>query len=287
MSAFGGTVEQAFAAVTTATKIENATPADLANLDDILADAVRIAGTYPRLLSIEDAGRKDARIVTSHPNGGNGAVGPHVLEFDGTTGAFLRDRPLVGREPSVGSATVALMAPLHYGDFSGLMSRAVWLALGTVMTLSVVSGMQLWLKRRQDDPVWHNCQKLFAAVVWGLPLMLSGAAYGFFLSILGNDVHRGTVAGFLVSGFVVLVLYLRRASAPDLSHLLCRVFAWSVLMLPLLRLQTGGVSWGEAIVQNIWQVLLIDALCLMMAATLLIRQRAQDRAAQTVLKPTE
>ncbi|MQQ09621.1 hypothetical protein GFB49_14230 [Epibacterium sp. SM1979] len=287
MSAFGGDIDRAFAAVTTPAKVENAAPADLADLDQVMADALRISGTYPRLLTIEDAGRRDARIVTLHRNGGNGAVRSHTLEFDGATGAFLRDRPLVGHEPSVGSATVALMSPLHFGDFSGLASRAVWLALGTVMTISVVSGMQLWLKRREDDPVWRSCRMMFAAVVWGLPVMLSGAAYGFFLSILGHDVHRGTLAGFLVSGFVVLVLSLRAATPVELSRVLRRMFAWSVLMLPVLRLQTGGVSWGEAILNNIWQVLLIDALCLALAVILLVQQRVQDRAAQNALNLAE
>ncbi len=283
ISAFGGDTERAFAAVTAPAKIENATPAELANLDHIVAQAYLIAGTHPQFLRVEDAGRRDARVLTVHRNGGNGAVGPHTLEFNGVTGDFLRDRPLVGHSPSLGASTVAVMSPLHIGDFAGLASRAVWVALGAVLSMSIVSGMQLWLKRRGADPVWQACRKILAVVVWGLPVMLVGAGWGFFAAVIGGDTHSGTVAGFLVAGFVVMCLSLVSYSAQALSAHLRRILAWGLVGLPVLRLQTGGVSWGEASWNNVWQVMLIDLLCLTVAMVFLLRERAEKRSAAMAL----
>ncbi len=43
--------------------------------------------------------------------------------------------------------TVALMAPLHFGDFGGLPSKLVWFFFGCLLCLSVYSGFVIWTKR--------------------------------------------------------------------------------------------------------------------------------------------
>lgn len=74
---------------------------------------------------------------------------------------------------------------------------------------------------------------------------------------------------------MVLLLALLSLNPETLSTQLRRLLMWAVLMLPFLRLQTGGVSWGEAIWTDAWQVLLIDCLCACVALALLLQKRIQ------------
>ncbi|MQY44425.1 hypothetical protein GG681_17415 [Epibacterium sp. SM1969] len=287
VAAFGGDIERAFNAVTQPPKTVDARPAELANIDQVLSQSFAIVGSYPRTIEIEDAGRADARITTLHRNGGINQVRAAMLEFDGVSGALIGERPLVGHKASVGSSTVALMTPLHYGDFAGLASKAVWVALGSALTVSMVSGMQLWLRRREDDPLWRGCQIAFSAVAWGVPLSMVGAAYGAFLYTLDGDTHYGTHVGFFLSSLAVVFWALFAKDAKVLSVQLLKVLSWTMLALPVIRLQTGGISWGEAILDNIWEVLLMDLVCVTIPAILLTRTRLQQRAEIAAQNPAE
>lgn len=287
VAAFGGDIEKAFNAVTQPPKAVDATPAELANVDHVIAEAYAIAGSYPRFVVIEDAGRADARIITLHRNGGNNRVGAPTLEFEGASGELIGERPLVGHKASVGSGTVALMAPLHFGDFAGLASKAVWVALGGALTVSMVTGMQLWLRRREDEPVWNSCQIVFTAVAWGVPISMVGAAYGAFLYTLEGDTHYGTYVGFFLSSVAVTFWALFAKEAKVLSAQLLKVLSWTMLALPLIRLQTGGISWGEAILGNIWEVLLMDMICVVVPMILLLRERLSRRLAVPTHSPAE
>ncbi len=265
----------------------DARPAELADIDQVLSQSFAIVGSYPRTIEIEDAGRADARITTLHRNGGINQVRAAMLEFDGVSGALIGERPVVGHKASVGSSTVALMTPLHYGDFAGLASKAVWVALGSALTVSMVSGMQLWLRRREDDPLWRGCQIAFSAVAWGVPLSMVGAAYGAFLYTLDGDTLYGSHVGFFLSSLAVVFWALFAKDAKVLSVQLLNVLSWTMLTLPVIRLQTGGISWGEAILDNIWQVLLMDLICVIIPAILLARTRLQQRAEIAAQNPAE
>lgn len=286
-SAFGGDVNRALAALNPPAKIENPAPAGLTDLDQVLAAASVLAGTQPSVVRVEGAGRADARITTQHLAGSGGSVRPFTLEFDGATGAFLQERPLTGRAASLGSGTVALMGPLHLGNFAGIASRAVWVMLGALLTVSIVTGVQLWLRRREEDPLWRGFQSLFTTVVWGVPIALIGAAYGFFPALLNGAPHQGMLIGFISAIIYVLAHCLTSGSATKLSARLQKTLAWALLLLPLLRLQTGGVSWGEAMVSNNWQVLLLDALCVAVSASLLMHARGFRNRFKTTLEAAE
>ena len=273
MVAFGGDQRAALDAVIGTPRAENAAPAATADLDRILAAARQMAQAPVAVINIHNAGRADAIVETFHGTA-PGDVRGVSLEFSGTTGAFEGQSHLVGAAPSVGNTLAELAAPLHFGNFAGKASRIVWAALGAAMTYTIVSGVGLWLRRR-DAPLWSGAAWAFQTVVWGLPLAMTGAAYGFFLSQFRGDPMDQVVAAFLATSFLVIAFcFLRRSDPPrHLARHLRRALGVGLLCLPLLRLQVGGISWGEAIMGAEANVVFVDALCLLGAGIFLAGSR--------------
>ncbi|MEM9360756.1 MAG: PepSY-associated TM helix domain-containing protein, partial [Pseudomonadota bacterium] len=130
---------------------EDATPVALANLDDMAALVTGHSYAGVTGFSVTNWGRADARVVVgTYPS--EGSLSGKQFTFEGATGTFLGEKAPVGTQPSVGSAALALMGPLHFGSFAGLLSKFVWVALGIAMTYVTYTGMQLWVQRRADEP---------------------------------------------------------------------------------------------------------------------------------------
>ncbi|MEM1079343.1 MAG: PepSY-associated TM helix domain-containing protein [Pseudomonadota bacterium] len=266
MVAFGGDQERALQAVLGEEPEISEEYRSLAVLDDVIATATTLNGSVPGALLIHGYGRQNAEIESFHPPH-SGALSGQTLVFDGTTGAFLRAPVLVGTEPSLGSTLVDLVAPLHFGTFAGLLSRAIWAGLGAAMTFSIVSGMQLWLRRRMDDPVWRSCRLALASVVWGLPLSLVTAGMGFFLAEPFGHGFAGCVWGSVLGALAVVAHGLWRARADETLRAqdLRLALALGLLCLPLLRMITGGPGWIDGIWHADPVVAGIDLTCLSLA----------------------
>lgn len=187
-----------------------------------------------------------------------------TLKFDGVTGAARGQAQLLGPVPSFGNSLTELVAPLHFGNFGGFWSRLNWAGLGAAMAYTVVTGVQLWMRRRDQERVWQTGDLVLQAVVWGSLMALIGAAYGFFLARLGGETERWTANGFLLASALALMLVWlwRRESGAEVANRLRSLLGLSLLGLSLLALQTGGLSWGEALVFGGADVLLIEAFCL-------------------------
>lgn len=274
--AFGGDQEKAIESIVQSPALVDATPQDTASLDAILLAAYERTGVASSSVFVSNFGRADAIVETYHSQR-SGELKATTLQFSGATGEFLRERQLVGDEPSVGTALAELMIPLHFGNFAGLASRIVWVALGAAMTFTIVSGIQLWLRRREDDPSWAAAQRALVTVVWGLPIALTASGYGYFLSRLSGDPLYWTPTAFLLAaaGVIGIAVILRSTPLDRLAFGLKRTLAILLLLLPFLRLQMGGLSWGEALIDNGRDVLFIDALCLIGGAVFLDIWRGQ------------
>ena len=100
----------------------------------------------------------------------------------------------------------AARAPLHFGTFVGLLSRVVWFALGLAMCYVTLTGLQLWLQRRAEDPLWRRLARATPVVGYGLPIAMGGAGWGSLMAIGNMAVVVFDVAlllagtGFLIAG---------------------------------------------------------------------------------------
>jgi uncharacterized iron-regulated membrane protein len=256
--AFGGDEDRAVETLFVPQRAEDARPAPLANLDAILADAQARVGTPPSSVGIQNYGRADALVRVFHP------PPPGHLEFvqpvyDGVSGAFLYFRPNIGREASSGSVLRGLMWPLHAGDFAGVASKALWVGLGSAMAYVVVSGLHLWVRRRSSDPSWRRFGRVVMVSSHALPVALLACAHAYYLALVaGGDPNGWTPAGFLLGFIPGIVPGWRIVDEVEVRRTYRRLLGGGLLLLPVLRMAAGGLSWAESIAQGQGTVLSVD-----------------------------
>ena len=99
------------------------------------------------------------------------------------------------------------MYPLHFGHFAGVLSKAVWCALGWRMCFVILSGFRLWVKRRADDRQWRAFGRVVQVFGYGLPIamlalglrLLPVAAGGGRLLVDAGELPRRRGAAVLVA----------------------------------------------------------------------------------------
>ncbi|MEM8625041.1 MAG: PepSY-associated TM helix domain-containing protein [Pseudomonadota bacterium] len=274
MVAFGGDQEALIATVIGPPEAQSeVVPARLASLDYIVLESGKIAGAPPISMAIEGYGTSEASVTTTH-GFADGNLTSTTLMWDGVSRAFLGEKPILGLEPSAGSAVVSLMAPLHFGNFGGLVSRTVWLAMGLAMAFVIGTGMQMWVHRREADRLWRRFGVAVEITLWGLPFALLTSAVAFFIALQFSDTLWWTPAGFLIGCAMAIVLGLK---ARDPGDVLRPWVGALCLGLPVLRHLMGGTSWSEALLRGDVSVLTIDILLLIGGVWLLRLYEWLDR----------
>lgn len=124
MVAFGGDREKMFEQLIGVPPAENDTQAQGMNMDALIADASTRAGVAPNFVSIMHYNRADAMMTTNHPIADGSIEGQRFI-YSLADGTFLKEKPVIGTTPSLGSMVFSLMAPLHFGHFAGVLSKAV------------------------------------------------------------------------------------------------------------------------------------------------------------------
>lgn len=286
--AFGGDEDRAVETLFVPRTAPDETPVPPADLDAIVADATARIGVAPTFVTIQNYGRRDALVQSFHspPEGALEFVRP---VYDGATGAFLYERPNIGREPSSGSFLRGLMWPLHTGDFAGALSKSVWVGLGSAMVFLVISGLRLWVRRREDDRLWMRFGRSVTAVAYGLPLAILICAYGYFLSrAAGADTFWWTPAAFLAGIPIGLAPAFTTLGETALRRSYGRLLGAGCLVLPVLRLACGGLDWASAIAGRQFEVIGIDiALIFLGAGLILWAVRSGTRARVGMAEPAE
>jgi len=248
MAVFGGDVEAMSEAVFGNPGKPDPRPASIGNLDLVTADAIRRAGEEPTFIAIENFGRADAKITTFH-NPRAGDIEPVALLYNGADATFVRAKPNVGAGPSAGGTLAGIMGPLHFGNFAGFLSKAIWFGLGFAMCYVTYTGMRLWVVRRKEQQrslAW--LERTLTVVGFGLPFGLVACAAAFLVSMpLGTAVFW-TTAGFLIASAAAILAGLFAPSNDVLEKLLKSATGTAMIALPLLRLfVAGGPGWTEAI----------------------------------------
>lgn len=248
MAAFSGDVEALSEAVYGNPGTPDPRTAPMGNLDRITTDAIRRTGEVPTFIAVENYGRADAT-VTSYHNPSASDIEPVSLLYNGATADFIRAKPNVGTRPSAGGTLVGIMGPLHFGNFAGILSRAIWFGLGFAMCYVTYTGMRLWVVRRSQQSrslVW--LERTLTVVGFGLPLGLAASAAAFLITMpLGSAVYW-TTAAFLVASGAAIVAGVLASSNLALTRLLKVATGGIMVALPPLRLfAAGGPGWAEAI----------------------------------------
>jgi uncharacterized iron-regulated membrane protein len=217
------------------------------NLNRITADAIRRAGDAPTFITIEKYGRADAAVTTFHAPPA-GALTPVTLTYHGATASFDRIKPLIGTKPSMGGTVAGLMGPLHFGNFAGMLSKAIWFGLGFAMCYVTLTGLRLWLvRRRERQRSLDWLERATTVVGFGLPLGLAGAAIGFLIAMPAGTAVFWTPAAFLIASGLAIVGGFVARSNDQLDRVLQIATGASLLALPFVRLATGGPGWSIAI----------------------------------------
>jgi uncharacterized iron-regulated membrane protein len=290
--AFKGAVREMIT-VLNGLNVVDARPAAPANLDSVLADA-RIRAAAPLLFaSVENRGRADARI-TVFPAPRRGELTAMRLIYDGATGALIRERPILGTRPSMGASLLGLVAPLHFGNFAGWWSRAVWLALGAACAYVTWSGLNLWVRRRADQRGWRALGRMTAWVGGGLPFAMAASAVGYFISLPSLTTVFWTPAAFLIAAALALAPALWVRSVERIPPLLFGATGALLLALPLLRAAAGGPPWSASVATGQSAAPVMDALVVLggvaciAASIIALRSRpASATASGSVAQPAE
>ncbi|MEM0928730.1 MAG: PepSY-associated TM helix domain-containing protein [Pseudomonadota bacterium] len=295
MAAFGGDQVKAFEAVRGTPAIEDERPAPIYDLDAMLAESKERVGSTPQFLTISNWGRADAKLTVFHgPAEGKIQGSNHV--YNAATGAYEGVKPLFGEKPSLGSAVFAWVGPLHFGNFAGLMSKAIWVALGLATCYVTLTGLQLWTQRRHESAVWRSMSRAIPIVGYGTPLGLLGAAFAFFASYPGPNPAYWTAVGFIAASIASIIMGLTIRERTQLSRSYQGVLAAGLVLLPILRVTLAeGLWWPQLISQGSVIIITMDLLMLvcglgclaMMLGITFERAVAPRPAKQPLMQPAE
>jgi uncharacterized iron-regulated membrane protein len=285
VAAFGGDVQALTESVYGTQAKPDPRPAAAGDLDRVMADAAVRVGDVPTFVAIENYRRADSRIVSYHlPRAGD--VEPPTLVYHGATGGFDRVRPAAGTRASVGGSLAGIMAPLHFGNFAGLLSKAVWFSLGFAMCFVTLTGLRLWLVRRQEGArslAWLD--RLTTVVGLGLPFALVMCAGAFLIAMPGGQATWWTPAAFLAAAAVVMVAAVVAPSRRMLDRMLLAGTGVGMVLLPPLRLLCGGPGWSVAIGAGQPVIAAVDAAFILGGGWTLWHLRQQRGASDAVRHP--
>ncbi len=250
------------------------------------------AGAPIALVSIDHFDRADSHI-TIRLFQREGSLMLTTLTYAGATGAFISEKPILGTRPSIGGSAFALMGPLHFGNFAGWWSKAVWFALGAASAYVTFSGLALWVRRREERPGWRALGRLNAWVGAGLPFAMAASAVGYFLALKTDATLYWTPAAFVIAAAFALIPALI-VRAARITPILFSATGVVLLTLPMLRIATGGPSWSAALAAGQLAMPVLDILvsigavaCLLPARTLLRRQETAEAPSRSFAQPAE
>lgn len=276
VAAFGGDQEALSETVFGVPGKEDPTPAAVGNLDRVAADSITRAGTAPTFITIEHFGQADAKITTFH-NPNSGDIQPLTLLYNGAAGTFDRVKPAIGATPSAGGTLTAIMGPLHFGNFAGMLSKAIWFGLGFAMCYVTLTGLRLWLARRREGIRSLDWLERSVTVIgFGLPVALLVSAVGFLIAMpLGSAVFW-TPAAFIIAAALAILggVVLRNAA---LERALQLAMGWLMIALPAIRILTGGIGWRGALEAQQPIIIAVDLALLIAGGWVVWRLRGQRR----------
>lgn len=275
MVAFGGDQMKMTETLIGAPETVSERPADMANLDSMVARSVSRTGTQPTFVSIAHWGTADAKAYLYHLPAGQ-AVEASTHVYDMVLGRYEGVKPDLGTRPSLGSAIYAWMGPLHFGHFAGLLSKLIWVSLGLAASYVTLTGLRLWVERRPDMVSGRLLGLAIPMVGYGVPIGLAGSALGFLLTYPKGDPVYGTAFGFVAGCAFAVVLAGVLVRRGDASAIFLAVLGAAMAALPVVRLATGGPGWPDLVQGGHAVVVMIDLMLLAGGGFALYQARRGD-----------
>jgi uncharacterized iron-regulated membrane protein len=281
MVKFGGDQEALIDTMYGTARPENKASAPFANVDSMVSDTRARSRAEPSYVGIENYGRADAA-VTIYTDLPDDDLVYSSFVYDGANGEFLREAPPIGKTPSTGASLVGLMYPLHFGNFAGATSKAVWVALGAASAYVSLTGLLLWTRRREEHLAWRRMGRLVHYVGYGLPLALACAPYAYF-ALRESSVTSGTAqdVAFLVVAAASAVVAFAISNLDRLRRTFLAMTGAALLGLPVMRLAFGGIGWGDSWQIGISAVPAVDLALLIAGSLCLWAARARKAADST------
>lgn len=280
-------------------RIAKASSTEIYNLDQIVADASQRIAITPTRLSIHGYGSLQTLVTTVHPAIDiDNNLFDHSLLFNGNNGQFIEEiTQLIGERPTVSSRAHQLIYTLHYGNFSGWLSKLLWLILSVVLSYVIITGFNLWFERRIKDPLWQRLYLSVPILSYGVPISLMTSGIGYFLVQAGVLTTTEKVAiwigfwlGWLIS-FLSLLVYalyqyrgrynlLHQDSAavlkdsniqvalPLISYYLLYCVVILCVLLPVMRWWVSTEGWISLANTHNYMVIIIDVVFLSIAVFL-------------------
>jgi uncharacterized iron-regulated membrane protein len=172
--AFRGDQTKAIAALLGPQPTEDARPAPLPAIAPMLAQIDRdMPGARVSQLRYEHVGTAGQQVTISVAAPGHlSTAEAYVFAPDG------RLKHKAGfTDGNVGMRIYGMVTPLHYGTYGGLPLKLIYACLGAGLTMIVATGGHVWLARRRDQGrAAPRLERIWAALVWGQPLVLALAA---------------------------------------------------------------------------------------------------------------
>jgi uncharacterized iron-regulated membrane protein len=252
---YGGDQTKLFELFEGASLAEDPTPAPMSDLDAVLTDARRRSGTAAQRVDVLHWGRRDALVLVAMEQPERGLRQAKYL-YSGATGAFIAQKPGLGKAPSAGGATNEFVGALHFGRFAGTASKAVWFSLAFCLAYVTLSGLLLWTQRRQQAPLWRRFGLAVMWVGYGLPAALVSVALAYFVArATGVASYDWMLTAYLgsaaLAAFVCFVI-------GDPRRVLLATTGVILLALPLVRWLSGGPSWPELAASGLEMVIATD-----------------------------
>jgi hypothetical protein len=249
------------------TLAEDPTPASMSDVDLLLQDARSRAGTTPERVDVLHWGRRDAAVLVSMSQHER-ELRPARYVYSGATGEFIAQRPGLGKAPSLGGAANEVVGALHFGNFAGTASKAIWFALAYCLAYVTLSGLLLWTHRRQDVPVWRRFGLVTTWIGYGLPATLVAVALAYFLArATDRAVYESMLTAYL--GVAALAALLC-ATVKEPRRILLVATGVMMLALPCVRWLAGGASWLALADRDLVSVIGVD-LAILVGGSLALR----------------
>lgn len=170
---YGGDIERAYAPVFGGEPAHDPARAPLARIDTALETLRGIAPeAQPSYVILHEPGTRGQylTILAKHPRR---LIYGETYAFD-SAGRFTHKVGL--SDGPVGKQFGASIYDLHFGSFGGLPVRLIYVLLGAAVTGICGTGMSIWLvKRRARGRASPRLEAMWAAVVWGSPVLLIAA----------------------------------------------------------------------------------------------------------------
>ncbi|MGJ8685742.1 MAG: PepSY-associated TM helix domain-containing protein [Nonlabens sp.] len=247
MTAFGGDQQKAIETIIGEPAIVDASPQPFVGVDTIInqSSSSSLGGSNPSVIVVRNWGRADADVLATHEPAEGKLFGENH-QFKGVSGEYIGEKPAIGKVSSISSSLINLIGALHFGTFSGILSRIIWLSLGLATCYVTLTGLQLWFKRREGSNSWKKLSLAIPTVGYGLPIAMAGSSFGFLFSFANHqttNVNDFTVNGFLIGGGLSITLAFLIRSNIHLSKALQGLLGVSLILMPLFRMQFSGQYW--------------------------------------------